>query len=160
MTTRTRSALALALVLAVAASPAAAGAAPAAAAASTQTASKPAPKLKIVSAHSNGFAVSWPAAVGVHPYETQVSTRSDFAGAKRVQRYTSRYVGDLKQNTTYHVRYRAVSRVAGKDRYSSSSTPTTARTVALYPARFTSVTHTRQANAITVKWSPVAHASS
>ncbi|MDR2256105.1 MAG: hypothetical protein LBE25_08930 [Arthrobacter sp.] len=117
-------------------------------------------KLSVVSAHSNGFSVSWPAAAGAYHYETQYSTRSDFAGAGVEAKWNSRYITTSKQNTTFYLRYRVVLGNSKAQTRSAWSASVKAKTTALWPGAIAKPASKGSLNALTVSWKRISNASS
>jgi len=152
-----RRSAALALVLCLALVPAALppGSAPAAEAAQQLAA----PRL--VEAHYEGLALSWPAVQGAR-YELRQATSADFSDPVVTEKVNSRYAAGLANATTYYFQYRTLTRPAGTPtgeyRRSSWSGTLRATTAAAYPGEI-SVTVGRGADSVRVSWNRVANAT-
>lgn len=117
---------------------------------SAQAANLTAPKF--VEATTTGIALSWKNDSKAHHYWLKVSTDKDFKKYTNVDKYKSRYVSGLTQNTTYYIKYRVVYKDSkGKQTYSSWSNVLTAKTNPRFPGKFNS-SYSSSLNKATIKW--------
>ena len=101
------------------------------------------------------FDLKWPTRSGAHHYQVRYSTRSDFKGAKPLDKFNSRNIGGLKNATTYFIQYRAVTR-EGRGLTNWSRT-LKATTLAYFPGEFRSIKTKGGQDSITVSWTKTAH---
>lgn len=99
---------------------------------------------------STGFTLKWASMKNAHHYQVKYSSDKNFKTSSTVERYNSRWLGDLTQNKTYYIKYRAVYK--NKTTYSSWSKVGKMTTNARFPGKFSTI-YTKKKNGVTLNWS-------
>lgn len=109
------------------------------------------PKPTVTKTTTVSFYLKWKAVSKANHYQVQYSTNKDFKKSKTEDKYNSRYVGPLTQNTTYYTKYRAVYKNKSKISYSKWSASTKVKTQPRFPTKF-STSYKKKLNGVTINW--------